>query len=61
MFLFHLLKILLGTSGIRTEAILEQIVMASNAFYPPKLPRNYPLNCSGKFLLCNALQVVTCG
>lgn len=61
MLLFHLLKILLGISGIRTEAILEQIVMASNAFYPPKLPRNYTLNCGSKFLFSNALQVVTCG
>lgn len=60
-FLFHLLKILLGTSGIRTEAVLEHIVMASYAFYPPKLPKKYPLNCRGKFLFYNALQVVTCG
>ena len=61
MFLFHLLKILLGTSGVRAETILAYFVMASSVFYPPKLPRSYPLNCRGKFLFCDALQVVMCG
>jgi len=62
MFLCHLLKIAsrYQNCGGRSRAISSPAVMASSVFNPPKLPINCPLNCKGKFLFCNALQVVMC-